>query len=104
MLQSGENNSGVIINFHPEFFCIYEHNKEVTCDGTLFNNVYDTPIVNINKDYAKKLNWLIDEIKEDLNKKKLAYNESIISHLKLILINCSRMKKEQNPNSLKENK
>lgn len=96
LLNSEEPVKGFVINFHPEFFCIYKHKKEVACDGILFNNIYETPIVRINEKYENKLNWLIREIKEDLEESKLAFNDSVISHLKLVLIYCSRLKNDQN--------
>lgn len=96
MIKSDKKVKGVIINFHPDFFCIYKHKKEVACDGILFNNIYESPIVKIDVHYHKKLTWLIEEIQEDLEKSKLAFNDSVISHLKLILIYCSRLKKDQN--------
>ncbi|MCT4666135.1 MAG: helix-turn-helix domain-containing protein [Flavobacteriales bacterium] len=97
MFKSLKKTSGIIINFHSDFFCIYKHHKEIACDGVLFNNIYDTPIIKINDSYFKKLDWIVQEIIEDIQQNNLAYNEAIISHLKIFLINISRLKKEQNP-------
>ena len=33
---------GVAIYFHSDFFCIHRHQTEVTCNGVLFNNIYQT--------------------------------------------------------------
>src|SRR5258708_30345130 len=32
---------GVMINFHPDFFCIFRHRNEIACEGVLFNNPID---------------------------------------------------------------
>ena len=40
MLASESELSGVVINFHPDFFCIHKHHEEVACNGVLFNNIY----------------------------------------------------------------
>ena len=34
---------GVAVNFHPDFFCIHRHHREVACNGVLFNNIYQPP-------------------------------------------------------------
>ena len=49
MLKSDVKLEGVIINFHPEFFCIHKHQEEVACNGLLFNNIYDAPFVSIDE-------------------------------------------------------
>ncbi len=97
MFNSTSETSGVVINFHPDFLCIYKHQTEIGCDGVLFNNIYQTPSLNVAPEEAEKLNWIVSEIKRDLIQDKLATSLAIESYLKLFLINCSRIKKEQNP-------
>ena len=36
---------GVAIYFHSDFFCIHKHQKEATCNGILFNNIYQMPFI-----------------------------------------------------------
>lgn len=45
MLASEENLEGIVIHFHPEFFCIYKHQAEIACNGILFNNIFKPPYV-----------------------------------------------------------
>ncbi|MEZ2336687.1 hypothetical protein AB6735_13685 [Mucilaginibacter sp. RCC_168] len=40
MLSAKEPIKGVAIQFHPDFFCILKHHKEVSCSGILFDNIY----------------------------------------------------------------
>jgi AraC family transcriptional activator of pobA len=44
MICDAQGMSGLVLNFHPDFFCIHLHQKEVACNGVLFNNIYQPPI------------------------------------------------------------
>ncbi|WP_417611751.1 hypothetical protein [Owenweeksia hongkongensis] len=88
---------GLVINFHPNFFCILKHHNEVACDGVLFNNIYEYPYIDIDHSETDTLSWIISEMEKDIQENNLAANEAIIPYLKLFLINCSRVKKKQQP-------
>lgn len=95
---SPENKTeGVVINFHPDFFCIHKHHTEVACDGVLFNNIYEYPYIEVDVSESQTLEWIITEMEKDIEQNTLATNEAILSYLKLFLINCSRVKKKQQP-------
>ncbi|MDI1307788.1 MAG: AraC family transcriptional regulator, partial [bacterium] len=49
LLQTEEKIEGVVLNFHPDFFCIHKHQAEVACNGILFNNIYEPPYVLIDE-------------------------------------------------------
>ena len=55
MLNAKAETRGLVINFHPDFFCIHKHHKEVACNGVLFNNIYNPPFVQV--DDAAKANF-----------------------------------------------
>ena len=38
------------VDFHGDFYCIEYHKKEVACNGILFNNIYQTPFVQLYPD------------------------------------------------------
>lgn len=97
MLNEETKSIGVVINFHPNFFCIHKHHTEVACDGVLFNNIYQFPFLEIHDDDANSLSWIIAEMEKDIQQNSMATNEAILSYLKLFLINCSRIKKKQFP-------
>ncbi|UKN01998.1 AraC family transcriptional regulator [Paracrocinitomix mangrovi] len=87
--------SGVIIHFHPDFFCIHKHHKEVACDGVLFNDIYSTPTVEIEDKAATNFEMIITQFKDEMQKSALAQYELLISYLKIFLITASRLKTEQ---------
>ena len=88
---------GIIIHFHNDFFCIHKHHQEVSCNGVLFNNIYEPPFVVIDPTSVQTMNLLIDGMEKDIERNQLAMHESVLSYLKLFLINCSRLKNDQNP-------
>ncbi|UTW65326.1 AraC family transcriptional regulator [bacterium SCSIO 12643] len=97
MFQPDSVTKGVVINFHPNFFCIHKHHSEVACDGVLFNNAYQFPFIDISPSDTTTLSWIISEMEKDIQQNNLATNDAILSYLKLFLINCSRIKKSQYP-------
>jgi AraC family transcriptional regulator, transcriptional activator of pobA len=99
MIYDSEEVKGHAIHFHSDFFCILKHHKEVSCNGLLFNNVYDPPITLINESTAVQLNTLIKQIKAEMQNPALAQYELLISYLKILLINVTRLKSEQLPAS-----
>ena len=40
MLATKKHLKGIALNFHPDFFCIHKHQKEVACNGVLFNGIF----------------------------------------------------------------
>jgi AraC family transcriptional regulator, transcriptional activator of pobA len=93
---------GIAIYFHPEFFCIYKHHKEVSCNGVLFNNVYQPPFVNVDEATAATFQMIAEQLKTEMQKPELAQYELLISYLKIFLINAARLKMQQQPEAAEE--
>ncbi|MGS2739024.1 helix-turn-helix domain-containing protein [Sinomicrobium sp. M5D2P17] len=86
---------GIVVHFHPDFFCIYKHNKEVACDGILFNNIYGAPTVYLTETPRPTLKILVEQMTEGIRTKGFAQYELLVSYLKIFLIMLSRLKSEQ---------
>ncbi|SDD22481.1 AraC-type DNA-binding protein [Mucilaginibacter pineti] len=95
MLAEEQALSGVAIQFHPDFFCIHKHHKEVSCSGVLFNNIYHPPYVKVDATSAATFNNIISLVKAEIPNKGLAQYEILVSYLKIFLITASRLKTEQ---------
>lgn len=93
------NFSGLVVNFHPDFFCIHKHHKEVACNGVLFNNIYKPPFHLISKLLLDQLLQQVETMKLEMQDSALAQYEMLISYLKIFLITASRSKLEQLPES-----
>lgn len=97
MLFDTKNIKGVVIHFHSDFFCILKHHKEVSCNGMLFNNIYNPPITTIDTDSAGKLQLLVEQMKAEVQNPDLAQYELLVSYLKILLISVTRLKAQQLP-------
>ena len=97
MLAEAKGVKGVVINFHPDFFCIHKHHKEVSCSGILFGNIYEPPYVTLNNDELSSLLALVEQMKTEVQNSDLAQYDLLISYLKIFLINATRIKVAQRP-------
>lgn len=101
MISKAKNIKGVAIHFHPEFFCILKHHKEISCNGILFNNIYNPPITLVDEPAETTLKMVLGQIKEEMQNPALAQYELLISYLKIFLITASRLKAQQQPEAKK---
>ncbi len=100
MLTTEQELRGEAICFHPDFFCIHMHQREVACNGVLFNNVYQPPITLIDPQAGLTLDMLIGQMKAEMQNPALAQYELLVSYLKIFLITASRLKAQQHPQAL----
>ncbi len=102
MINAAEPINGIVINFHPDFFCIHKHQAEVACNGILFNTIYAPPMVSITENAAESFKQLLDQIKTEMQNAALAQYELLVSYLKIVLITASRLKVQQHPHAMNE--
>ena len=95
MFQTDEQIQGIVINFHPDFFCIHKHHQEVACNGVLFNNIYNPPFVALDENANSTFKMLLEQITVEMQNPALAQYELLVSYLKIFLITASRLKAEQ---------
>ena len=91
---------GIAIYFHSDFFCIHKHQTEVTCNGVLFNNIYQIPFILVDETLQNTLNKIIEQIKSEMKNPGLAQYELLISFMKIFLISASRSKTQQQPQTI----
>src|SRR4030095_8816231 len=92
-----EHISGVALFFHPDFFCIHKHQADIACNGVLFNNIYEPPFIGVSDESSATLDDVLTQIRNEIQKTTLAQHEILVSYLKIFLIHCSRLKREQAP-------
>jgi len=95
MFQTDMQIQGIVINFHPDFFCIHKHHQEVACNGVLFNNIYNPPFVTVDENANSTFKMLLEQITVEMQNPALAQYELLVSYLKIFLITASRLKAEQ---------
>lgn len=77
------------LRFHGDFYCIEHHKKEVACNGILFNNIYESPTIEVDAAFYSEIKDLFRKIKAQEGKKE-SYDLSITrSYL------CSREKQKE---------
>jgi AraC family transcriptional regulator, transcriptional activator of pobA len=96
MLNSAADTEGVALHFHPDFFCIHKHHKDVSCNGVLFNNIYNPPYVRVDSAAERTFEMMLAQITVEMQNLELAQYELLVSYLKIILITASRLKITQN--------
>lgn len=95
LVQAESGLQGVAVHFHSDFFCILKHQKEVSCNGVLFNNIYEPPFVLLAEKEREDLLNILEDIKKELVESNLAQHELIVSYLKIVLIQSTRIKLKQ---------
>lgn len=102
MLKGDEELEGVALHFHPDFFCIYHHDKAVSCNGILFNNIYNPPFISVNEEAAAEFSLLLEQMKEEMKQTDLSQYDLLVSYLKIFMIKAVRIKNSQNPELAKD--
>jgi len=88
----GTTLKGVMINFHPDYFCIFRHQNEVACDGILFNTPNDPPFFKIPENQISSIYSVIEHIRAEMSSSGLAQHDLLIAYLKILLIRAIRIK------------
>ena len=83
------------ISFVRDFYCIQTHDKEVSCNGVLFNNIYESPFVKPSQDESKKLNDILTNLIEEFRLEDTAQYDMLQAYLKQFIVQSVRIKKER---------
>jgi len=87
--------TGNLIQFHPDFFCIDIHAKDVGCQGLLFNNFFGDALLHCDsKEYEYLFEYFL-KIKNELVRSELGKLDMVSSQLKMLLIDAVRIKKSK---------
>jgi len=82
------------ISFIRDFYCIQTHDKEVSCNGVLFNNIYETPFVKPTSKDTNKLDFIITNLIEEFQQEETAQYDMLQAYLKQFIVLSVRIKKE----------
>jgi AraC-like DNA-binding protein len=83
------------ILFNREFYCISDHDSEVSCNGILFFGTQDIPVITIGKDQLNKFNLLHDMFIEEFSTPDNIQGDMLQMLLKRLIIMSTRLAKEQ---------
>lgn len=97
MLEGSKDLEGVVLDFHPNFFCIHKHHQEIACNGVLFNNIYNPPFVKVDEIAKQTFEIVLTQMRFEFQTPALAQYEQLVAYLKIFLITASRLKVAQQP-------
>jgi len=97
--------NGIFIQFHPDFFCIDIHAKDIGCQGVLFNNFFNDVLLKCSEQEFNELLESCHAIKSELFQKNIGQLDMVSSQLKMFLIKAVRVKtgKQQDVTVKKDN-
>ncbi len=81
--------------FNREFYCIVDHDSEVSCNGILFFGTQDIPVITIPEDQLRKFELLLEVVKEEFKTVDQIQGDMLQMLLKRLIIICTRLAKEQ---------
>ncbi|WP_224996893.1 helix-turn-helix domain-containing protein [Cesiribacter sp. SM1] len=87
--------AGYLIFYNRDFYCIQIHDQEVACDGLLFNNINNMPLVHVSKDETTFIDHLFRQIEGEFELNDPSQEEMIRTYLKQLLIKATRLWKKQ---------
>lgn len=92
-----ESEDLLAIVFNKEFFCIQTHDDQVSCHGFLFFGSSQPPTISLNEKESSDFEHMLRLFKEDLLIKDHLQGEMLRSLLKRLLIQSTRMVKNELP-------
>ncbi|OKS84965.1 helix-turn-helix domain-containing protein [Mucilaginibacter polytrichastri] len=92
--QFDETSTGTILYYNRDFYCVALHDAEVACDGILFNNVYDIPVILMDEKTSAEMESIFKEIKTEWQEEESSMEEMLRILLKRIIIKSTRIWKK----------
>lgn len=92
------NETGYFIFYNRDFYCIQIHDDEVACDGLLFNNIHNIPMVVLDQQEATSIILIFEHMVSEFALHDISLEEMIRTYLKQLFIKASRLWKKQNLN------
>jgi AraC-like DNA-binding protein len=85
---------GTMLYYNRDFYCVEIHDKEVACDGILFHNVYEIPVIFMTEEISVEIEGMIGAIKNELEMEDSSMEEMLRIFLKLVIIRSTRIWKK----------
>jgi AraC family transcriptional regulator, transcriptional activator of pobA len=92
---SAASTAGELIYFNRDFYCVEIHDREVACDGILYNNVFEIPFIELNERQSTEIKNILREVKTEMAQEDANTEEMLRILLKLIIIKSTRIWKQQ---------
>jgi len=97
-LRKSGSEEGYFIFYNRDFYCIQIHDDEVACDGLLFINIHNIPMVMLEADETPFFKSLFAQMMDEFGLQDVSLEEMIRTYLKQLFIKAVRLWKKQNLN------
>jgi len=82
-------------SFNREFYCIIDHDHEVSCNGILFFGTQDTPVITLEQKEKKKFDLLYEVFLDEFETHDNIQGEMLRMLLKRLIIKTTRLARKQ---------
>lgn len=96
--------SGLMVYYNRDFYCIEIHDKEVACDGILFHNIYEIPLILLTPEDSLNLCSLMQQTATEMAIGDTGTEEMLRIILKQLIIKCTRIWKQDHGMSTEQAK
>jgi AraC-like DNA-binding protein len=86
---------GYFIYYNRDFYCIQIHDREVACDGLLYNNINNMPMTPVPEQETAFFDNIFNHIEGEFELADSSQEEMLRTYLKQILIRSTRLWKRQ---------
>ena len=90
-----EDCSGTVVYYNRDFYCVEIHDKEVACDGILFHNIYEIPVILLSPRESAAMQVIIGEMKAEFSTDLSSMEEMLRILLKQLIIRSTRIWKRK---------
>src|ERR1700761_9117123 len=87
--------SGILLQFHPDFFWNHKYQTELPCKQALFKGIDEVPLIKISEEEMKKLLHPLDNLLLEVRADHLGRYDMTISWTKIFMIYASRIRMEK---------
>lgn len=94
-LKMSESSKGIVsFFFNREFYCLRDHDHEISCNGILFFGAQSIPLIIIPQDKRKMFESLWNVFMDEFKIQDIVQNEMLLALLKRLIIQITRIAKE----------
>ncbi|WP_223580314.1 helix-turn-helix domain-containing protein [Sphingobacterium sp. GVS05A] len=87
---------GHFIFYNRDFYCIQIHDEEVACNGLLFSNIYNMPMVELDNGEIPFFSYIFGQMGDEFGLNDTSLEEMLRTYLKQLFIKSARLWKKQN--------
>ena len=85
----------IIFSFNREFYCIYDHDDEVSCNGIIFFGAQRQTLIRLDSRHEKKLSLLLQVFRDEFEYRDSIQGEMLVMLLKRLIIICTRLTRDE---------